>query len=324
MARPLRIEYPGAFYHVINRGNAGEDIFLNDRDRSKFLEYLEKAVERYGIKIHTYCLMTNHYHLLIETPQPNLSQSIKWVNVSYSVYFNRKRQRKGHLFQGRFKSVLVDADEYLKHLSRYIHLNPLRAGMTDDLISYPWSSYPFYTGKKKSPDWFELNWLLSLFGKNKKEAVRNYRNFVESVDIEKLKNPADDLVSGFILGGQDFVNWIKETFLSNRIDEKEIPQLKALKPKVKIESIITTVSDEFGCEKEQILQKGLKNNTARDVCIFLSRAFTGETSVNLGKYFGNISGAGITARYNYIAKKISHNRRLKGRLNRLKRQMFNN
>ena len=98
MARPLRIEYPGAFYHVMHRGNAGSDIFKSIRDREKFLEYIGKAVERYDLKVHTYCLMTNHYHLLIETPYPNLSQAIKWINVGYVAYFNRKRKRSGHLF----------------------------------------------------------------------------------------------------------------------------------------------------------------------------------------------------------------------------------
>ena len=120
MASALCAEYPGAFYHVINRGNAGDDIFKSLRDREIFLEYLKSAVKRYRIKIHTYCLMTNHYHLLVETPEANLSRAIKWVNVSYTVYFNRKRQRRGHLFQGRCKAILVDADEYLKQLSRYI------------------------------------------------------------------------------------------------------------------------------------------------------------------------------------------------------------
>ena len=137
MARALRVEFPGAFYHVINRGNAGETLFRSKRDREKFLEYVGKAVERFGIKVHTYCLMTNHYHFLIETPEANLSRAIQWTNMSYAAYFNRKRDRRGHLFQGRFKSILVDADEYLKHLSRYIHLNPLRAKMVEQLVSYP-------------------------------------------------------------------------------------------------------------------------------------------------------------------------------------------
>ena len=108
MTRPLRVEYPGVYYHIINRGNAGENIFNSVRDREKFLEYLEKAVERFSIIVHTYCLMTTHYHLLIETPQPNLSAAIQWLNVSYAIYYNKKRRRSGHFFQGRFKSILQE------------------------------------------------------------------------------------------------------------------------------------------------------------------------------------------------------------------------
>jgi len=123
MARLLRVEYPGAYYHVINRGNNQEKIYKNDRDREKFLEYLEKAAERFSIIIHTYCLMDNHYHLLVETPEANLSLVMQWINVSYATYFNRKRDRYGHQFQGRFKAILIDADEYLKHSSRPSILN---------------------------------------------------------------------------------------------------------------------------------------------------------------------------------------------------------
>ena len=123
MARPLRVEYPGAFYHVMNRGNAGDSIFKSKKDRERFLECLEKAVERFSLRIHTYCMMGNHYHLLVETLEPNLSKAMQWIHVSYAAYFNRKRDRVGHLFQGRFKAILVEADEYLKQLSRYIHLN---------------------------------------------------------------------------------------------------------------------------------------------------------------------------------------------------------
>jgi REP element-mobilizing transposase RayT len=144
MARPLRVEYPGAFYHVINRGNSLEKIFTSTRDYEKFLQYLEKAAERFALIIHTYCLMDNHYHLLIETPEPNLSMTMQWLNVSYATYFNRKQDRSGHLFQGRFKAILIDADAYLKHLSRYIHLNPVRAGIINTPRQYHWSSYPSF------------------------------------------------------------------------------------------------------------------------------------------------------------------------------------
>jgi len=324
MARPLRIEFPGAFYHVINRGNAGEKIFINDRDKETFLGYLEKAASRYDISIHTYCLMTNHYHLLVETPHPNLSQAIKWVNVSYATYFNRKWKRQGHLFQGRFKSIIVDADEYLKPLSRYIHLNPIRAGMVEKLFSYRWSSYPAYIGKRRPFEWLETNWILSLFHKRPKEASKRYRRYIEGVDAAEIKNPNKDVVGGLILGRANFVDWVKDSFLSNRSNHKEIPQLKGLKPRIAIDAIVKEVVNEFGCDTDQILRKGLKNNVARDVAIYLTRELTGESNVSLGIHFGRISGAAITVRYNYMTKHFMRNRRLKGRVNRIAKRIINN
>lgn len=169
-------------------------------------------MDRYGLKVHTYCLMTNHYHILLETPQPNLSRAMKWINVSYATYFNRKRGRSGHLFQGRFKSILVDADEYLKHLSRYIQLNPVRAKMVEKCKDHRWSSYPVFGGYVKAPEWLETSWLLPLFAKDQRKAKRQYRTFVEQVDISEIENPSDDLVGGLILGGVDFVNWVKIVF----------------------------------------------------------------------------------------------------------------
>ncbi|MBW2651064.1 MAG: transposase [Deltaproteobacteria bacterium] len=294
MTRPLRVEYPGAYYHVINRGNAGENIFNSDRDREKFLEYLEKAVERFSIVIHTYCLMSNHYHLLIETPQPNLSAAIQWLNVSYAAYYNKKRQRSGHLFQGRFKSILVNADEYLTHLSRYIHLNPVRANM------------------------------LAIFGKDKKEAVNNYRDFVEEIEIKTLENPEEDIIGGFILGDIDFVNWVKNTCLSTRHDEKEIPQLRKLKPKVSLETILQAVSDESGYSEKEIREKGRKGNRPRDIAIYLARDISGVACGGLGDYFGGVSGAAITVRYNKIAGKMAEDESLKRKIARIRGRIVNN
>lgn len=324
MARPLRVEYPGAFYHVINRGNAGENLFKGIRDREKFLEYLETAIERFSLKIYTYCLMTNHFHVLLETRLPNLSQAIQWVNVSYAGYFNRKYQRNGHLFQGRFKSILVDADEYLKQLSRYIHLNPVRANLVEHPDEYKWSSYSTITGKTKEPAWLESAWLLSQFGTQRKQAITNYKKFVEEANTKDLKNPAKDLSGGFILGSPDFVIWIKETFLSTRSDENEIPQLRELKPRINIDQIVEAVCREFNCEIETILQKGRKRNVARDFAIYLVRVLSGEKGKNIGEYFGNISGAAITRRYNCLVKQIENNKRFRNRIQRLKHKIVNN
>jgi REP element-mobilizing transposase RayT len=129
MARPLRIEYAGAFYHITSRGNERKEIFKDEQDFVKFLTYLESSVQRYKAVIHVYCLMSNHYHLLLETPLGNLSQIMRHINGAYTTHFNAKRQRAGHLFQGRYKAILVEADEYAGELSRYIHLNPVRAGV---------------------------------------------------------------------------------------------------------------------------------------------------------------------------------------------------
>jgi putative transposase len=324
MARSLRVEFAGAFYHVLNWGNAGEAIFRSNGDREKFLEYWGKAVERFGIKVHTYCLMPNHYHFLIETPEPNLSRAVQWVNVSYAAYFNRKHQRQGHLFQGRFKSILVDADGYLKELSRYIHLNPLRADMAEQPASYPWSSYPAFIGGQKAPDWLEMDWLLALFGKGRRKACKAYQAFVESVAPDAVENPAKDMVSGFILGSVEFVEWVKDAYLSKRTDEGDIPQLKKAKPRPSPDDVVSAVCREYGCDVRDIVQKGRKRNSARDMAIYLARELTGATGARLGAFFGNISGAGVTVRCNYVLTEASRNPRLKNRANRIRKRIINN
>lgn len=322
MARALRIAYPDAFYHVMHRGNARSDIFVNDRDREKFLEYVASAVNRYGIKIHAFCLMDNHYHLLVETPEPNLSQAVKWINVSYAVYFNRKRNRFGHLFQGRFKAMLVDADEYLKPLSRYIHLNPVRAGTTAHCKDYHWSSYPFLSGYATPPDWLETQWLLSLFGKDLKSAHRRYRDYVEAVQHETIENPGKHAVSGMVLGGADFVDWVKQTFLSSEPEHKEIPQLTRLKPRLTTDDIVAVVREAFDCARQTPIMKGKKGNLARDAAIYLCRELTGETGVELGRYFGGISGAGITVRHNHVRTQIQNDRMLRRKIEKIQEKLI--
>ncbi|MBW2368537.1 MAG: transposase [Deltaproteobacteria bacterium] len=322
MARPLRVEFEGAYYHVMHRGNGSENIFLNTRDREKFFEYLSKATERYSIVIHTYCLMTNHYHLILETPHANLSQAIKWINVSYATYFNRKHDRHGHLFQGRFKAIIIDADVYLKPLSRYIHLNPLRGGITKSLDDYKWSSYGAYSGKDKAPDWLEVDWLLSLFGKPKRMAFNKYREYVESADPHKIKNPERDTLGGLILGTREFTDRVKKLFLSKREDAKEVPQLKGLKPTVTPAKIVKVVSRKFNSKTESIIQKSRKGNLARDIAIYLARELTGEYGVNLGLYFGGISGAGITLRTTHVENLIQQDNGLKNRIARLKSEII--
>ena len=201
MARPLRIEYEGAVYHVTSRGNARSDIYLDDEDRLLFLEVLQYVVERFGWKCHAYCLMSNHYHLMIETPQPNLSRGMSQLNGMFTQRFNRRHQRVGHVFQGRFKSIIVDKDAYLLELSRYIVRNPIAANMVKSLNDWPWSSYLATSGLVSAPAFLHVDWLLSQFSEAKPQAQQAYIDFVNKKDAQ---SPWQALNGPDILGDDEF------------------------------------------------------------------------------------------------------------------------
>jgi REP element-mobilizing transposase RayT len=164
MARPLRIEFPGALYHVTARGNARQDIFLNDEDRQQFLKILERVVSRFHLLLHAYCLMDNHSHLVVETPEANLSKAMRQLNGVYTQAFNRRHDRVGHVLQGRFKAIVVDRDSYLLELCRYVVLNPVRAKTTRKPDTYPWSSYRATAGLAATPAFLAVDWLLLPIG----------------------------------------------------------------------------------------------------------------------------------------------------------------
>ena len=204
MARPLRIEYPGALYHVTSRGNARQAIFVDDTDRSGFLDALGDAVGRFGWLCHAYCLMDNHYHLLIETPAANLARGMRQVNGVYTQRFNRRHDRAGHLFQGRYTAILVERDSYLLELSRYVVLNPVRAGLVDGPDAYAWSSYRATLGRTPAPDFLTTDWLLGQFGKRRNVARERYRRFVQ--DGIDGPSPWEALKGQVLLGGEAFVD----------------------------------------------------------------------------------------------------------------------
>ena len=322
MARPLRVEYPGAYYHVINRGNGGEKIFKNVRDREKFLEYLATAVERFSVVVHTYCLMSNHFHLLLQTQEANLSKAIQWLNVSYATYFNKKRQRSGHLFQGRFKAILVDADEYLEQLSRYIHLNPVQAKIVAAPVEYPWSSYPAFVGKTKNPEWLTTGEILGHFGKRRNTAIKKYKSFVEEIDIAVLEDLHKETFGGFILGDTSFIKWVQNTFLASQENTQEIPELKKLKPRVPPAMILEAVCVECKCEKEKVVKKGGHRSHERAMAIYLARDLSGLSGKELGGFF-DVSGAAITMRYNQFSREINASKKLSKRVQKIKKQLLN-
>lgn len=206
MTRPLRIEYPGAVYHITSRGNARQDIYVDDEDREKFLSILSLATERFHWLCHSYCLMDNHYHLLVETPIPNLSAGMRQLNGIYTQAFNRRHQRVGHLFQGRFKAIVVEKQAHLLELSRYIILNPVKAGIVQHPEDYLWSSYRATIGLTKVSDFLTVTWLLDNFSSQTNRAQQLYREFVNK---EEELTPWKNLTGQIFLGSETFIQQIK-------------------------------------------------------------------------------------------------------------------
>ncbi|MBI3344896.1 MAG: transposase [Gammaproteobacteria bacterium] len=236
MARPLRLEYPGAIYHVTARGNAQNAVFLGDRDRETFLTCLSEAVVRLGWLCHAYCLMDNHYHLLIETPDGNLSQGMRQLNGVYTQRFNRHHQRVGHLFQGRYKAILVERDSYLLELCRYVVLNPIRARMVKHIERYPWSSYPATLGMTACPGWLNTDWLLGQFGKRRSIARQRYAEFV--AQGIGLVSPWGALQGQVLLGTATFVEKIRP-LLEGKDPLTEIPRAQRLLHRPNIKKLFT-------------------------------------------------------------------------------------
>lgn len=187
MARPLRLEFAGAVYHVTSRGNGRQQVFRSDDDRRLFLEVLGRTVTRWRWIVHAYCLMGNHYHLVIETPEPNLSRGMRQLNGEYTQAFNRRHNRAGHLFQGRFKGLVVEKDSHLLELCRYVVLNPVRArGMrVRRPEDWRWSSYCATAARGEAPGWLTVSWILSRFAAEESSALEGYRRFVAAGLREK-------------------------------------------------------------------------------------------------------------------------------------------
>lgn len=272
MGRPLRIEYPGAFYHVTARGNEQRDIYKSRADRDRFLGYLESATERYGAVVHVWCLMGNHYHLLMETPEGNLSQIMRHINGAYTNYFNTKRRRAGHLFQGRYKAILVEQDAYALELSRYIHLNPVQAGMSSRPEDYAWSSYRNYVGEHIAPAWLRRKEILEQFGGDE----HRYRGFVEDGLKFGIASPLDEAQASTILGGRKFIEEIKALHLSGVSPTRDLPGLRQLNSRWPIDDIVTAVEKNLGAEK------GL----ARNVGIYLCHRYSSAKLREIGERFG--------------------------------------
>lgn len=224
MARPLRIEYENAVYHITSRGNGRNNIFLDDDDRKKILSVLHSVVKRYNWICHTYCLMSNHYHLVIETPEGNLSRGMRQLNGAYTQAFNAKHNCVGHLFQGRYKAILIEKESHLLEVCRYVVLNPIRSKMIADLEEWKWSSYFAMIGKIKATNFLYTDWILAQFAKEIDIAQKKYEKFV--IEGITADNPFKKVTGQIFLGGEEFIANISNILSENvkAVGFKEIPK----------------------------------------------------------------------------------------------------
>jgi REP element-mobilizing transposase RayT len=223
MTRPLRIELAGGLYHVTSRGDRREAIYFCDEDRLKWLELLGEVCKQFNWRAHAWCQMSNHYHLVVETPEPNLAQGMRQLNGVYTQYINRKHQRVGHVFQGRYKAVIVERDAYLLELARYVVLNPVRAGMVSLPGEWAWSSWAVMMGQAPAPEWFESSWLLQQFSSDSQRARKAYEDFVRAGI--GLPSVWGELSGQIYLGSEQFIRNM-QAGLSDQLDNKEIPRLQ--------------------------------------------------------------------------------------------------
>jgi REP element-mobilizing transposase RayT len=300
MSRPLRIEYAGAFYHVTSRGNERKAVYRSTPDREKFLFYLESATERYRAVIHVYCLMNNHYHLLLETPLGNLSQIMHHINGAYTTYFNTKHTRSGHLFQGRYKATLIDADEYASEVSRYIHLNPVRTGLVEIPEEYRWSSFQYYLFKREAPRWLNRDLVLGYFGREQKVAAKKYKDFVYSCMYQGDKNALVRLSRSVILGRNEFIEEIKTRYLRYKHVDRNLPTLRYFADRPGLSQIEKAVDSVLKTDKK----------LARRVKLYMFHQYSGMKLREIGEHFG-LCESGVSQVSRRIGTQVEKDKKLR-------------
>ncbi len=320
MARQWRIEYPGAFYHILSRGNDRQEIFRSDEDRKMFLDLIGEFSCRFQIEVFAYVLMGNHYHLLLRTREGNLSKSMQWLGTTYTSKFNIKYGRSGHLFQGRFKSYLVESDIYLFRLSCYIHRNPLRAGIVKRLADYPWSSYLSYGYARKTPNWLKTDLILGVMGQCK-DPHRLYRNKVQAYSDEKA-DVWEDLKHGLIFGSDDFVDDIRERFLSGG-KKPELPQYNRIVRQFSPGEVLSQAAKALDFNLENAVSKkriSAGEKDKRDLMMYLLRETGALTNQKIGEYFC-LTYSAVSRRVAKIGGRLKQEKGLRDLLEHLKSQI---
>ncbi len=282
MARQLRAEIAGGVYHIINRGNDRQEIFKDSRHYEKFISILEENAERFEIKVYGYVLMSNHFHLLVEITEENLSRFMHAITSGYATYFSKANQSSGPVFQGRYKSIIIDKDNYLLELSRYIHLNPYRAGMEKKIGEYRWSSLTDYVSGKKGNKWLCKKAVLKYFKGSDSAKRELYKKFLKEGLLLEDKTYPVELYCGFIGGAKEFVNEVLKQ-LDIRKMSTEVSFRRCFERQIDIDDILKKVAKEYGVDEEDILAGTV---AGRVQAIYLCKKMTSMANREIGKLFG--------------------------------------
>ena len=315
MSRPLRIEYRGAWYHVMNLGRRGESIFAGKQDYRQFVELLKETTETWNLRVAAYCLMANHYHLLVRTPDANISRCMRHIDGVYTQRFNRLHRCDGQLFRGRYKSILLDADSYLLQLVKYIHRNPLRAGVTDKLDRYAWSSHRGYLSRSEKWDWLHKEYVLSMLSKRKVDRLTRYRRFISMEDEEEISKVYERKKWPSVLGSKRFVDAIKEKFFFRKADD-EVPQSRELAPD--LDRIKKAVSAFYGIDEGKLLRSRRGDfNEPRNVAIYLTRRLRSDSLKQIGEQFQLDKYSSVSSAIERMKALIAKDRKLRDRIEKI-------
>lgn len=329
MARPLRIQYPGAHYHVTCRGNEKKAIFFDDRDREIFFEKLALSLDTHNVNLLAYVCMPNHFHFLLMTPEGNLADFMRHFNVSYTSVFNRRHERVGHLYQGRYKAFLVDADSYLLELSRYIHLNPVRGKTFSDksqkekwdaLRSFEHSSLSGYFSVKMRDAFVDYGPVLAYMGGDDRKGRIRYRQFVRSGISGNLKSPLRLGIGHGIVGESEFVDRIKGRFFKRTGTEREQPALRELGKAHEPENLIRHFLKLTGKERVEICRRGKRSIERAMLMEFLYR-FCRLTQPEIGRLLGDIDYSGVSQARKRLHAKLRKEPQTRKKFEKLKEQL---
>ena len=283
MSRPLRIEYPGAWYHVMNRGRRHESIFSDKHDYSMFIDLLIEASEMWNVNVAAYCLMTTHYHILLQTPDGNISRCMRHLNSIYTQRYNRRHGFDGQLFRGRYKSILACNDSHLLQLVRYIHKNPVKAGLVNDMPDYEWSSYKGYLSYAKKWKWLYKDYIFSMITQKKQGRLKPFIEFMQENDSEEVTRLFSLKKLPSFFGPESFITGIKEKYYFKK-KCYEIPESKSLSPTS--DTIISAVCEHYGVSFAELLitRRGVFNEP-RNIAVYLLRQVRGESLNNISELF---------------------------------------